>query len=1243
MMKKQAASPRSPRSSLPQGDRAVPMVFRVLTTVLPLLAVLLLISTLYLFHLHHAHHDPEDDTSDVKHAMGENQSGPNSVGGSALRHKMDLANFLLEKYDRVNQEMGKSEAQRAGWKGGDEQNFIRLVKEMSDPQKHGGAVIDGHVEGAGHGHTINSQIAGNNGTSTSLSKRANASHGMKVQTKLDLPPTSWKQLQQELLDTNLLPKPIPRSRTARGHSGLPRNETPALVGAQRGQINCPDTHPRVQEVMSSMLAFWNENRGERDEAAVYPNTHLYNATHPHPFLPKPLPPFNISAPLASRIRRKRYLTFEPDTGGWNNLRMSFENILLYAAISGRTVVLPPDQNIYLMEPKKGEKRQGRNYFDIFNLTEHTELLRRVPIITAKQFLELEGGDDGLVPLNIYNETFRKTLWAITEECEDRKKSDVFCDHLYTHYLNHGQLADISAEPPHQDCVVLDTDVFMNGPEYIDKLSPIIQSRIKQFCGDRRKVYYNRTMHDAPLWHFETLDLRYRMLVHFYSQTIITDPVIDNFYKRFIRDYLRYHNEVMCAAGKIILALQYEGYARDSTVGASMDLDSELVGGYSSLHIRRGDLQYKEVKFSAAEWYENTEEIWKPNEVLYIATDENYRPWFDDFKKKHAGELRYLSDYKELTDLDNIDITVYGLIDTLVASRGTMFAGTWFSTFSGYIIRLRGYFGMSKFSNYYSWDERKYFMHNWMNVWEGSLYAREYPTSWTSIDGDEYVTNDREGTNDPFKERAGLAMTEDDSAPKNDKPVARGVSGRPIEETKAVIGARRAHITCDVDVDDLAYWNEPQGRRDYIFETPYRETSPGQKPKYLAFSMDGGGFNNIRMSLEIVFVLAAAMGRTLILPPDQPMYLLRHDAANRRRGLAGFFDMEGKSFKERVKFITMEEFLKKEATPGGQFVTLPEEYEELSKLSREGCDLMKVSCGRIHDYLTKHGTTPNITATHHQCFVVDDSMFHNGVPGKPESAKQFCSSGHREMVYLTRQMQEPQLLYIQAGKPATRMLAHFYGYIHFTDPSYDNYFRRYVRDLLHYRHEIFCAAGKIVKALQSLGEQHGFRADSEGIGGYSSFHIRRGDFQYRKMKLSADEWYNNTKDVLMKNEFLYIATDEKDKSFFLPFQQAGHYIFFLDNFEQFLGGIDPNHRGMIETVIASRGRAFVGTYRSTFSGYINRLRGYYGISMNNSWYGDLEHKTIMHEWSNVNLDTYAKEWPDAWIGIDSDVKPAKDKF
>lgn len=146
-----------------------------------------------------------------------------------------------------------------------------------------------------------------------------------------------------------------------------------------------------------------------------------------------------------------------------------------------------------------------------------------------------------------------------------------------------------------------------------------------------------------------------------------------------------------------------------------------------------------------------------------------------------------------------------------------------------------------------------------------------------------------------------------------------------------------------------------------------------------------------------------------------------------------------------------------------------------------------------------------------------------------------------------------------------------------------------------------------------------------------------------MKISADEWYENTKDVWQKNEILYIATDEKDKTFFDPFRKAGHKLYFLNDFDHIVGlkNIDPNWMGMIDVVVASRGRAFAGSFRSTFTGYINRLRGYYGKSMTDSYFGQLKEKLMMHEWHNVNLDTYAKEWPDAWMGIDADTTPSQD--
>lgn len=272
------------------------------------------------------------------------------MGGSALRHKMDLASFLLEKFDH---QKGEEEAKKVGWKGGNEENFIKMVREI---EYDGGSKGADKLTNADHVKMIPPSDKVETKVDATKDK-PRSPKGEKVPTKLDLPPKDWQQLQETLIKSNLLPKPIPLTQTARGHSGLPPNETPALNGAKRGTISCPDTDPKVQEVLSSMLAFWNDPRGTRDEEAAYPSIKGYNSTH-HTFMPPPLPYADKSTPLKSRIR-KRYLTFEPDTGGWNNLRMSFENLLLYAAVSGRTLVLPPDQNIYLLEPKKGEKRRGR--------------------------------------------------------------------------------------------------------------------------------------------------------------------------------------------------------------------------------------------------------------------------------------------------------------------------------------------------------------------------------------------------------------------------------------------------------------------------------------------------------------------------------------------------------------------------------------------------------------------------------------------------------------------------------------------------------------------------------------------------------------------------------------------------------------------------------------------------------------------------------------------------------------------
>jgi hypothetical protein len=88
-----------------------------------------------------------------------------------------------------------------------------------------------------------------------------------------------------------------------------------------------------------------------------------------------------------------------------------------------------------------------------------------------------------------------------------------------------------------------------------------------------------------------------------------------------------------------------------------------------------------------------------------------------------------------------------------------------------------------------------------------------------------------------------------------KPVARGVSGRPREQTPAVSGAAsRAHVECpELSVDSLAYWNDPVGDSDVGFQSPFRVDNRPLNPDdgaannehYISFSPDRGGWNNVR--------------------------------------------------------------------------------------------------------------------------------------------------------------------------------------------------------------------------------------------------------------------------------------------------------------------------------------------------------------------------------------------------------------
>ncbi len=242
-------------------------------------------------------------------------------------------------------------------------------------------------------------------------------------------------------------------------------------------------------------------------------------------------------------------------------------------------------------------------------------------------------------------------------------------------------------------------------------------------------------------------------------------------------------------------------------------------------------------------------------------------------------------------------------------------------------------------------------------------------------------------------------------PRSNRPLGRGVSGLPMDQTPALLGAKRGHIECDVDVDELAYWNSPQGDRDLNFKSPFVTPSSSGKTKYLSFEPDVGGWNNIRMNLEIVFVYALVTGRTLVMPPSNNVYLLDVDKSNPNRGFADFYPFNTPEFKKRIPWITTEEFIKREGGEGGRF-PIPEMLIDKEVVDRSYANITRedvinsskecerraksdVACDHVYWYLRGAAFLPQFNQTH--CIVFDEEKFTTGQvsPSNDAKVREFC--------------------------------------------------------------------------------------------------------------------------------------------------------------------------------------------------------------------------------------------------------------
>lgn len=410
-----------------------------------------------------------------------------------------------------------------------------------------------------------------------------------------------------------------------------------------------------------------------------------------------------------------------------------------------------------------------------------------------------------------------------------------------------------------------------------------------------------------------------------------------------------------------------------------------------------------------------------------------------------------------------------------------------------------------------------------------------------------------------------------------------------------------------------------------------------------------------------------MGRTLVLPPHQKMYLLSKQEKNQRSEFSfeHFFHMESIS-QEHIGFnvISMDEFLQLfmdgrfKHPETGKPVFPPNNRTDWNGATGPEKNILKDwlrETSKVLQWLPDSCMAAfprsNTVEAMEELENIEQEIFKEGIPnhedyvGKPvpvnasakERLKENLAGRSRLCLYDTDLQQEPWIHFpvSHQGQYKARMLVHFYAFLFFADWKADLWTKRFVRDHVRYVDEIQCAAARVVHAIRAKHDAN-----------FDTIHVRRGDFQYKNTRSSIDEIYAAISKHIHENSTIYIATDERDKSFFAPLKK--HYkILYLDDFLKDLGDINTNFYGMIDQLIASRGRTFFGCWFSTFTGYINRLRGYhaddhqtpgYEDGIIPSYYYTLEDRyDHMREFWPVKRAFYAREFPTSWRLIDTGVE------
>ena len=348
-----------------------------------------------------------------------------------------------------------------------------------------------------------------------------------------------------------------------------------------------------------------------------------------------------------RSRPRKYISYQPPGGGWNNQRIAFENAVIMATILKRTLLVHPLAPHDRMLELKTQFNQSAGY-NLYNMLRTEELVPISKLIDVSRLSSLLSVQEVTSNHNEFMKKYRNSSWYKV------------CHNGLTH-------AWIDKIPPGFNTSSLNLEKYS---EYFKKAQKV--AKYRQVCSEKTEIEL------TGIWEFlPELRKRKEDIIYFDKGSLFVRHVFFTDYKRALDaqraliDYIHPTFKVLYNTEQIIF----------------------LIGKpFNAIHVRRNDHKTGQ-RLNIHYWLSR---LTQANALtystkLYIATDETDFTWFSALKE--AGyKIFFAKDFEVFQEIyQSNPITgkdIIGFHEQVICSWAKIFVESDYSTFSRVIERYR---------------------------------------------------------------------------------------------------------------------------------------------------------------------------------------------------------------------------------------------------------------------------------------------------------------------------------------------------------------------------------------------------------------------------------------------------------------------------------------------------------------------------------------------------------------------------